>query len=190
MSRDLAARRFLFALLVVALALVAWVGWPHAEALLLAAVLSVVLAPVQRRLTRWVGGRPQVSAAIIVVAVLLLVIGPVLAMSAAAVREATEGGRFLIETLRSEGTSGLVQRLPAPLDGYAERALSYLGDLGATIESQVKEQGPKAASAAAAALVATGSLLFQLAMMLIALFFLLVSGKELVTWIDEASPLR
>src|SRR6185295_1520677 len=57
-------------------------------------------------------------------------------------------------------------------------------------EAQVQNQGGKAASAVGAALVATGSLLFQLAMMLIALFFLLVSGRELIGWIDSVSPLR
>jgi predicted PurR-regulated permease PerM len=185
-----AARRFLFVLLVGSLALVGLVVWPLAEALVLAAVLAVVLTPLQKRMTRWLRGRPQVSAAILVVAVLLLVIGPILAMSAVAVREATEGVRFLLETARSEGTSGLLQRLPAPLDEYATRLLAYLGDLGATIDSQVQKQGGKAASAVGSALVATGSLLFQLTMMLIALFFLLTSGRELIAWIDGVSPLR
>jgi len=191
MSRDdLAARRFLFVLLVGTLLLVGFVAWPLAEALLLAAVLAVVLDPLQARLTRWLRGRPQVSAAILVVAVLLLVIGPILALSAVAVREATEGAKFLLETVRSEGMTGLLQKLPAPLDGYAARALAYLGDLGAAVESQIRQQGPKAASAVGAAVIATGSLLFQLTMMLIALFFLLTSGKELVGWIDGASPLK
>jgi len=191
MSRDdLAARRFLFALLVGSLLLVAFVAWPLAEALLLAAVLAVVLNPVQARLTRWLRGRPQVSAAILVVAVLLLVVGPILAMSAVAVRETTEGVKFLLETVRSEGMTGLLQRLPAPLDEYAARALGYLGDLGAAVESQVRQQGPKAASAVGAAVIATGSLLFQLTMMLMALFFLLTSGKQLLAWVDGASPLR
>jgi predicted PurR-regulated permease PerM len=187
---DLAARRFLFVLLIAALLLVGLVAWPLAEALLVAAVLAVVLAPLQARLARWLHGRPQVSAALLVVAVLLLVVGPILALSAVAVREATGGVRFLLETVKSEGMSGLLQRLPAPIADYAARALAYLGDFGAAVESQVREQGPKAASAVGAAVVATGSLLFQLSMMLIALFFLLVGGRELVAWIDGVSPLR
>jgi predicted PurR-regulated permease PerM len=187
---DLAARRFLFVLLVGALLLVGWVAWPLAEALLMAAVLAVVLNPLQVKLTRWLRGRPQVSAALLVVAVLLLIVGPILALSAIAVREATDGVRFLLETVRSEGMSGLLQRLPSPLDEYAARALAYLGDFDKTVESQASEQGRKAASAAAAAVVATGSLIFQLTMMLIALFFMLTSGRELVAWIDAVSPLR
>jgi predicted PurR-regulated permease PerM len=149
-----------------------------------------VLNPVQVRLARWLRGRPQVSAAVLVVAVLLLVVGPILAMSAVAVREATEGVRFLLETARSEGMIGLAQRLPSPLDEYAARALAYIGDFGAAIDAQVRQQGGKAASAVGAAVVATGSLLFQLTMMLIALFFLLTGGRELVAWIDGVSPLR
>jgi predicted PurR-regulated permease PerM len=191
MSRDdLAARRFLFVLLVGTLLLVGFVAWPLAEALFMAAVLAVVLYPLQVRLTRWLRDRPQVSAALIVVAVLLLVVGPILALSAVAVRETTDGVKFLLETVRSEGMTGLLQRLPAPLDDYAARALAYLGDLGTAVETHAKAQGAKAASAVGAAVVATGSLLFQLTMMLIALFFLLTSGKQLVAWIDGASPLK
>lgn len=191
MSRDdLTARRFLFVLLVGTLLLVGFVAWPLAEALFMAAVLAVVLDPLQARMTRWLRGRPQLSAVILVVAVLLLVVGPILALSAVAVREATEGVKFLLETVRSEGMTGLLQMLPAPLDAYAARALAYLGDLGAAVESQVRQQGPKAASAVGSAVIATGSLLFQLAMMLIALFCLLTSGKELLAWIDRSSPLK
>ena len=191
MSRDdLAARRFLFVLLVGTLLLVGFVAWPLAEALFMAAVLAVVLDPLQARMTRWLRGRPQVSAAILVVAVLLLVVGPILALSAVAVRETTEGVKFLLETVRSEGMTGLLQRLPAPLDEYAARALAYLGNLGTAVESQAKAQGGKAASAVGAAVIATGSLLFQLAMMLVALFFLLTGGKELLAWIDRSSPLK
>ena len=140
---DLAARRFLFVLLVGTLVLVGFVAWPLAEALFMAAVLAVVLAPLQARLARWLRGRPQVSAAILVVAVLLLVVGPILALSAVAVRETTEGVKFLLETVRSEGMTGLLQRLPAPIDEYAARALAYLGDLGTAVETHAKAQGAK-----------------------------------------------
>jgi predicted PurR-regulated permease PerM len=187
---ELPARRFLFALLVGALVAIAFIARPLAGALLLGSVLAVALMPLQRRLTRWLGNRPQVAAAILVLASLVLVVAPILAMSTVAVREATEGVRFVLETLRNEGASGLLDRLPSPFNEYAQRLLAYLGDVGNIAESQVHNQGGKAASAVGAALVATGSLLFQMAMMLIALFFLLVSGRELIIWIDGVSPLR
>jgi predicted PurR-regulated permease PerM len=106
------------------------------------------------------------------------------------VREATDGVRFLLEVLRSGDTGVLLDRMPAPLNEYAARALAYLGEAGAEIEAHVRAQGPKAASAVGTAVVRTGALLFQLAMMLIALFFLLTSGREMIAWVDSVSPLR
>ena len=192
MSQDdlAAARRFLLVLLLAALLLVGAVVWPLASALFLAAVLAVVLAPLQARLAKWLRGRPNLAAGIQVLAVLLLLVGPLLAMSAIVMREATDGARFILDTVRSEGMSGLVQRLPAPLADYATRALGQLGHISKTIEEQVNAQGARAASVVGAALLATGSLLFELAMMAIALFFLLVGGNELVAWIDDVTPLR
>jgi predicted PurR-regulated permease PerM len=122
--------------------------------------------------------------------VLFLLVGPLLGLTAFLVKEAADGARFVVDTVRSEGVSGLIEYLPGPLAGYAHEALERLGDLGAFVQKQVTEQGARAAGAVAAALVATGSLVFNLAMMLIALFFLLVSGRQLVAWVDSVSPLR
>lgn len=189
-SRDQAARRFLFVLLVASLLLVGYVAWPLATALLLAAVLAVVLAPLQARLKRLLRGRDGVAAGLLVLGVLFLVVGPLLGLAAFLVKEAADGVRFILETVRSDGVTGLIQQLPDPLEAFANRALERLGDLGQFAQKHLAEQGPRAASALAAALAATGSLVFDLAMMLIALFFLLVSGKDLVAWLDSVSPLR
>jgi predicted PurR-regulated permease PerM len=97
--------------------------------------------------------------------------------------------RFIQDTVRSQGVVGLVDKLPPPLDGYARNALESLGDLGQLAQKHVVEQGPRAASAVAAALKATGSLVFDLAMMLIALYFLLVRGRDLIAWLVGVSPL-
>jgi predicted PurR-regulated permease PerM len=189
-SRDVGARRFLFIMLIASMLLVGYVAWPLATALLLAGVLAVVLRPVQRRLTGWLRGRRSIAAGILVLAVLFLLIGPLLGLAAFLVKEAADGARFIVETVRSEGVTGLLDRLPAPIDAYARQLLERLGDLGTFVQKHVTEQGARAAGAVAAALVATGSLVFNLAMMLIALFFLLVSGRELAAWLDSVSPLR
>lgn len=120
---------------------------------------------------------------------LVLLIGPLIGMSAFVIKGAAAGVKFIQETVRGEGVTGLIERLPGPLDRYANEALARLGDLG-QIEPQLSAQGGKAASAVGTALVATGSLLFQGAMMLIALFFLLVGGDALLSWVDSVSPLR
>jgi predicted PurR-regulated permease PerM len=111
-------------------------------------------------------------------------------LSAVLVKEASDGARFIRDTVRSEGVTGLIERLPGPLHDLGQKAIARLGDLGELGQKHLSEQGPKAASAVAAALVATGSLLIDLTMMLIALFFLLVRGNEVLAWLDEVLPLR
>src|SRR5262249_30796168 len=176
-------------MLITSLVVVGYVAWPIASVLLVAAVLAVVLAPVQQRLSRWLGGRRAIAAGILVAAVLFLLIGPLLGVTTVVVKEAADGVRFIQDTVRSQGVAGLVYELPAPLDRYARNALESLGDLGQLAQKHIVEQGPRAASAVAAALKATGTLVFDLAMMLIALFFLLLNGRELITWLDDVSPL-
>jgi predicted PurR-regulated permease PerM len=183
------ARRLLLILLIGSLLLVAAVAWPIASALLVAAVLAVVLAPLQRHLAGWLRGRPKLAAALLVVAVLLLVIGPLVALSAVIVNEATAGVKFVIDTVRGEGFAGLIARLPAPLDHLVDEALSKLGDVGQFIEQHIGTQAGKAASAVGTALAATGAFVIQALLMLLALYFMLAAGNGLLTWLDEVSPL-
>jgi predicted PurR-regulated permease PerM len=188
--QDRAARRFLFVLLIASMLLVGAVAWPLASALLMAAVLAVVLAPLQDRLSAMLRGRRSLASGILVLSLLLLVIGPLIGLSAILVKEASDGIKFVLDIVRSEGVSGLLERLPGPVQELASKLLARAGDLGQLVEKNLSAQGPKAASAVGMALIATGSLLFELAMMLIALFFLLVGGDELLAWLDGVLPLR
>jgi predicted PurR-regulated permease PerM len=188
---ELSARRFLVALLLGSLALLVWVAWPIAAALFLGGVLALALAPVQRRLARRLGGRPRLSAGILVVVVLLLLVGPVIAMSAYMVKEVTDGVRFILQTVRGEGVTGLIERLPSPLSRLAAELQTRFGDLNQLFEGQTNAQsGAKAASVVGTALVATGTIAIQVTMMMIALFFLLIDGNRLINWLIQASPLR
>jgi predicted PurR-regulated permease PerM len=106
------------------------------------------------------------------------------------VNEAGEGIKFVLDTVRSEGVSGLVARLPVPLQQAAQFVLRHLGDLNLLLERTLPAQGGKAATAMGAAIAATGTLMLDLAMMLVALYFLLASGDQLLAWLDEVAPLR
>ena len=92
-------------LLIGSLLLVGAVVWPLAEALLLAIVLAAVLAPLQRLLAAKLGGRPKLAAGILVFAVLVLLIGPLIGLSAFVIKEAAAGVKFQ-ETVRGEGVTG------------------------------------------------------------------------------------
>jgi len=176
-------------LLAGSVVLVSMVAWPIASALLVAAVLGVVLAPLQQRFARALRGRSHLAATLLVLALLVLVIAPLVALSAVVVNEVTAGIKLVIETVRGEGFEGLIHRLPGPLERLATQALSALGDVGQFIETNIGTQAGRAASAVGSALAATGAFVVQSALMLLALFFLLVGGKDLLAWVEEVSPL-
>jgi predicted PurR-regulated permease PerM len=195
MTSDQAAGRFFFLLLLVSVVLVALVAQPIATALFTAAVLAGVIWPVHERLSRRVRNHRGLSAGLFVLGVVILLVGPLVAFSAFAIKEVSEGVKFLSETLRSEGTAGLLDRLPPMARRLADRAIELLpgaggGNIGKSVQHQVTAQGGKAVVALGAAISATGSLVFQAVMMLIAFYFLLMEGDKLVGWLDEVSPLK
>jgi len=194
MASDLRARRFFLFLTIGASVLLAAVLYPLAGALFLAAVLAGVLLPVQRRLTKLLRRHDNVSAGVLVCCVVVILIGPIAALSAFVVKEVAEGVKFLQQMIASEGMTGLIERLPDSVEHFAKDAIErFSGGSGAAedlIQKRIEAQGAKAAVAVGAILSATGSFLFQAAMMLIALFFLLVDGERLVSWLDRVSPLK
>lgn len=190
-----AARRFFFLLLAAATILFALVVRPLATALFLAAVLAGVFWPAHCWLSARFRGRRGLSAAAFVLGVVVVLLGPVVAFSAFAIKEGSEGVRFVTETVRSEGISGLVDKLPEPLSGWTHRGLSRVSggqeeNLTKSMQKQVSAQGGKAAVVVGATLSATGSFVFQAVMMLIAFYFLLLQGDQLVAWLDGMSPLK
>lgn len=190
MAAELASRRFLFALLVGALVLVAWVFLPLLGALLLAAALAALFWPLNVRLARKLGrkrGR-TLAAGLITFGVLVLIVGPVVGLSAWLVKETNEGLKFVAQTAKSEGLSGLIKRLPDSVQKTVTDLIERFGGEGA-VKEQVVAQGGSAATAVGKAVSATGSLLFLSAMLIIAFYFLLEGGEKLVEWVDQVSPL-
>jgi predicted PurR-regulated permease PerM len=193
MVTDLAARRFFLVLLTTSIVLLGLVVWPFASALFIAAVLAGVLWPLHERLAKKLKGRRALSAGLFIALAILLVLVPLALMSGFLVSEATAGVEFITKTMKGDGLSGLVETLPAPLRGwthaFVERVLRDPEALNEAIEKKVSEQGGQAAAVVGGLVAATGSALLQTAMMLIALYFLLVEGAQFVNWLDENSPL-
>lgn len=194
MTSDATRRRFFVILLLVSVLLLALIVQPLAYALLLAAVLAGVFWPIQRWLTAKLRGRQQVAAGLLVLGTVLALVGPVAGFVAFAVDEAVTGVAFVNDTLRDQGLDGLVESAPAPIRGVLTDALSTLrkhasSDVRKKLQEQANEQASKVASALGGALAATWRVVFNSTMMLIALFFLLVQGTELVAWLDRLLPL-
>lgn len=187
------AKRFLLGVLLVVTVLLAMVIRPLWVGIFLAGVLASVLMPIQRWLTKRFRGKQSIAAAVMVFAVLALLVGPTIGFSAFIIREGRQGVAFVIQTFRSEGMTGLVARLPDPVEKLVNKVVDRLpqdeAELTATVEESVTGNTGNAASAIGAAMAATGSFLFQLTIMLIAFFFFLVEGATLAAWLTEVMPL-
>lgn len=194
MNTESIARRSLFILLLGAIALLTAVAAPLGVALFSATVLAAVLWPLCTRLTRWFRGRRKVAAGVLVFSSVVVLVGPLLWMSAFVVTEVTQGVDYVADTVRSEGVLGLIEKLPEPAAEAARYLVKQLpsksGKTADQVAQQISAQTGKAAVVMGAALSATGAFLFQTIMMLIALFFFLLHGEEAVAWIDDVSPLR
>jgi len=187
---DRTARRFFFVLLSATMLLLALVVRPLASALFMAAVLAGLMAPMHGRLAVKLRGRRRLAAGLFVFAVVVVLVGPLVALAAFLLREGHEALEFVSQAVRSDSVTHLVAKLPESLEKVITAALARLLDVNQMVEKQVSAQGGKTAGVVWAAVSATGSVIFGTAMMLIALYFLLVEGDELVSWLDDVLPLR
>lgn len=187
---DRTARRFFVLLLALTTLALGLVVRPLASALFMAAVLAEMSAPLHAKMAARLRGRDRLAAAILVFALVVVLLGPFVALAAFLLNEGSEALRFVAAAVRGDSVAHLVAKLPDSLEKIVGEALARLQDVGRMVEAQLTAQGGKAAAAVWGALSATGSAIFAAVMMLIALFFLLVQGGELVAWLDETSPLR
>ncbi|HET9597294.1 MAG TPA: AI-2E family transporter [Anaeromyxobacteraceae bacterium] len=183
------SRATFVAVLVASLALLAAVLLPLWKPLFLACVLAAALSAWQEALARRLGGRRSLAAALLTIAVVLLVVGPLATVAALLVREALSAAQSLQRTFEQGGVQGLVALLPDAVEGWARRGLDRLPSSWDGLARRAAEQGAAAATFLSRALSSTSSALFDAAMMLIALFFLLVDGRRLIAWLCGISPL-
>ena len=184
------ARWTIVVLTVLALGLMTLIIRPFASALFVAAVLAGALHPWYQRFAARLRGRRQLAAGLVTAAVLLVVVLPVASLTVVLAREAAAGVAYVRDTLRSEGVSGLVADLPAPLQSTARKVLEQLPRDQDQLQDLTSAQGGKAARAAGGVLTATWSVVVQMVLMLIAFFFMLMDGEDLVEWLSDVAPLQ
>jgi predicted PurR-regulated permease PerM len=183
--------RFFLALVLIAILLLALVIMPVVKELVLAAVLTGVFWPLQQWASKRLGGRRGLAAGLITFAVIILLLGPLAMMATFIVRDGDDAVRFISDAVHSQDVAALVERLPEGARDTVNDAIAHLPREPGEMVGQVGGgYAGEAVSALRTALVTTGSLAFHTVMMLIALFFLLVRGHELVAWLDNVSPLR
>ena len=182
---------FSWLLVGLALALLWAVIRPFWSALFLAAVLAGVFSGLQRRLARKLGGRASLAAGLLTVLVLLAIVLPFGGIAGVLTREIIQVINWVRGMLQENGVSGLVERLPDPLQSLARTALENLtgGEQGQSWVSVVQSQSGKAAAAVTRFLSATSRAVVDAILMLIAFYFLLTDGHRLVAWLERVAPL-
>ncbi len=190
MASEIPAPRFFLLLFAAVAVLIALVLGRVAGELLLAAVLAGVLWPLQQWLTAHLRGRRGVAAGILTIGVIVLLIGPITALLATIVRDGDAGLAFVRDTAQSTAVQDLIARLPEGARRVVIHAIDTLPSDPGEALGLLGAQAGRSPSAVGAAVAATGGLLFDAVLTLIALFFMLAHGAELVAWLDGVSPLR
>ena len=189
MAESLAKRRAEVLLVALGALLMAIIVWPLWRPLLVAAVLAGVMSPLHERAVGWLGGRRSLASGLFTAATVLLILMPLAGLAIVAVREALEAVAIVRKTLKSGGVAGLIERAPDSMEYYLEQLQKHLPTKLEEAQQQITSGGKWAWGALSGTLGVLGKFGFQLAMMLIAFFFLLRDGFRLVEWLAESSPL-
>jgi predicted PurR-regulated permease PerM len=173
------------------LALIA-VGLPLWQPLLLAAVLSTALRNLHAWLTARLHGRRGIAAWICVLGVVVLVLVPVAAISWLGIAQAGAAVEFVKDAVRTHKLAHLADKLPQPAGQWESQGLEKLPDNLAEFSRGVltPEKGVATAAVLGGALSWGAQIFVRSFLMLIALWFLLVEGESLVTWLVAAAPLH
>ena len=171
----------------------AWIVWPLAAAILWGTIIAILFAPLQRRLTRALGGRHTLAALLTLTIVVVIVILP---LTFVAVLLAEEASDLYTRVRSGEMSVGMYFR--QIIDALPPWAVSQLDRFGLTDFSTIQQrvtrallQGSQAIAASALSIgQSTFDFIVSLFVMLYLLFFFLRDGDLLSDRIAGAVPLR
>ncbi|MDB5581718.1 MAG: family transporter [Bradyrhizobium sp.] len=180
-------------LLVAATVAFGWILAPFYGAILWAIVVAVIFAPLNLRLQRRMGGRPNLAAATTVLIVIAMVILPLALIAASLLQEASglyakvQSGEYNLASY----TQRVFDALPAWATGLLDRFnLTDLSKVRDSLAAGLVKGGQAVAPQALSIGMNTFDFLIALGIMLYLLFFLLRDGKALARRIRQAVPLR
>jgi predicted PurR-regulated permease PerM len=181
------ARAVLIGLSLLSVALVAFVLYPFASALLFAAVLAGSLLHPTESLAGRLGGRRPLAAGMVTALVAVLIVIPASVLAVVLGREAIDAVSYVRATLASGGLPALAGQLPPSLRSLVEAL--HLPPDPVSVETLAQQQSGRAAAAVGGVLLATTNALVQIGAMLVAFYFLLLDGPRLVEWLAGTAPI-
>jgi predicted PurR-regulated permease PerM len=177
------ATRVLWLVSTVALIAVALPLW---RPLVLAAVLAGTLSQLHERLAAAVGARRSLSAMLIVASVVLILVAPLCFIAVIVVKEALSAIAFVTQTLKEQGSAGLLAHLPEGVAKYVHDALARDSRTQRNLAELADWPRAREALGAVAGVVgSTTHVALMAVLMLVALFFLLRDGPILIAWIES-----
>jgi predicted PurR-regulated permease PerM len=181
------------ALVVIVTLLFGWLIAPYFGAILWGLVAAILFEPATQRLSRRLGGHPNLAAALVLLLILALIVMPALLLGSSLVQEAASlyerirSGQIDVPGMLDQLRRALPWRVRHYLDGQGLRDFESLRRMfGSGIASGLQD------IASRALLVGQGALSFlaALGVMLYLTFFLLRDGRRYGELIREALPLR
>jgi predicted PurR-regulated permease PerM len=183
---------FVLLLVVAVSVLFLAVAWPFLEPLLLGALLAGLFHPLYRWITRLLGGRESFGAVLTLLALFILVLGPVSTFLGIVVQQALSVSDQAIPWLREHlGAAStfnlhdwLVQRFPALADYVPsqEQLLQHVG-------TAAKSTGAFLVTVLSRMTATTATFILNLFVMLYAMFFFFKDGRKILERIFYYLPL-
>ena len=169
------------------------VAWPFLKPLLLGAMLAGLSRPLYLWITRMVGGRPSLGAAVTLLVLFVLVVGPISAFVGVVVSQAVHVSTQAIPWLQEHFGAGntfnarewLTLRFPS-LAPYLPDQAKIVENLGAIAQSA----GGFLVAGASKIGAGTATFLLNLFVMMYAMFFFLRDGRKILEKVFYYMPLH
>ncbi|GGG92755.1 AI-2E family transporter [Glycocaulis albus] len=183
-----------YVIVVAALALTGlfvWMVKDYLGAVFLAAVLALMLTAAQNGLTARLGDRPRVSAALVMVSVILIGLVPLSILAVIVVREALQISESLTPFVQDQVTAwrdaggGVPEWVP-----WREEVVRYQGEIASQIGSFASTAGRVFINAMTSAAGSTLVIFLNVIVFLYALYFFLVHGRAMTATTLQLLPLR
>ena len=180
----------LIVLLLVVFGLVLVVFWPFLIVLGLATALTLLLKPLHRRLTGWLGDRDGAAALLIVLGLTVVILIPVLAILAAIASQALSFYQWVMPRLTTVELEQLWnENLPSQLDWLKQLPAFAQGRLADFVTAALSRLADAANTLIQGAVTGLSTAAFELILMLIMLYFFLRDGPRFRAQVRRISPL-
>jgi len=167
--------------------LLAYIMSPFASALFFAAVFASFMNPFCNRLEQKLHGRRNLAAGLLTLSSVSFILLPLGVMLTYVIKQSIDGVQFVFDFLQAGKLAEVQAFVPSilhePLQNFSENFREQLGDFLSMAKAG------KAVTFLSKIFGTASAVLLQTGLMVIALFFLLVEGKNLVNWVLNHSPL-